>query len=63
MAREPREILFEFKQIGQSVKVSALDSASGAEVSIVGPAAAGEAHLKRAALNKLNYVLAKKSAR
>ena len=63
MAQTPREVLFEFKQIGHSVKVSALDPTSGAEVSIIGPATAGEAQLKRVALNKLQYVLAKKPAR
>src|SRR6185312_42699 len=38
-----REIIFEFVRVGGSVKVTALDVASGVEVSIVGPASAGEA--------------------
>jgi len=54
-----REIIFEFVRVGGSVKVTALDVASGVEVSIVGPASAGEASLKRLAKQKLDYVMAK----
>ena len=54
-----REIIFEFVRVGGSVKVTALDAASGVEVSIVGPASAGEASLKRLATQKLDYVMAK----
>ena len=55
-----REIIFEFVQVGSAVKVTALDTASGIEASIVGDPAAGEAALKRLALRKLDYVLAKR---
>ena len=54
-----REIIFEFVRVGNSVKVTALDVATGIEVSIVGPASAGEASLKRLAKQKLDYVMAK----
>jgi len=54
------EVIFEFLQHGNSVKVTALDPDSLVEVSIVGPAGAGQAALKAAALNKLKYVLAKR---
>lgn len=50
-------ILFEFSAIGNSVKVSAVDPISMREVSIIGPVTAGEEALKRAALQKLRYVL------
>jgi len=55
------EVLFEFKKIGNSVKVSAFHCDSLTEVSVIGPASAGEAQLKQLALRKLQYVLAKKN--
>lgn len=55
----PREVYFEFRRIGNYVKVSAIDGETATEVSIVGDATVGEAHLKRLALKKLEYVLAK----
>ena len=56
----PSEVIFEFVQHGASVKVTAMDPETLVEVSIVGPAAAGQAALRAAALNKLKYVLAKR---
>jgi len=53
--------LIEFRRIGESVKVSAVDPATGIEVSIIGPASAGKAELSRNAINKLEYVLARRS--
>jgi hypothetical protein len=50
-------VLFEFKQIGASVKVTAIDSETGIEASIVGPAGAGDTELRRVALAKLKYVI------
>lgn len=63
MAEEPHleEVIFEFYQVGNSVKVSAVDPASLVEVSIVGPATAPRAQLERTALSKLKYVLAKRA--
>ena len=55
-----REVLVEFQQIGNAVKVTAMDTKSMVEVSIMGPASAGEEVLKRNVINKLNYVLSKK---
>ena len=54
-----REIIYEFYTIGAVVKVTALDVATITEVSVQGPASAGEAALKQAAYNKLLYVLRK----
>ena len=54
------EYIVEFQQHGASVKVSVIDTATMTEVSIVGPSSAGQEELKRAALQKLHYVLAKK---
>ena len=55
------EVLFEFRQFGNVVKVSAIHVASNTEVSLVGPPAAGEHGLRMAALRKLTYVLTKES--
>lgn len=51
--RNEPTVAFEFIQIGNYVKVSAIDMATGKEVSIVGDPNAGEAQLKRIALSKL----------
>jgi len=55
------EVIIEFIEIGQSVKVSAIDVASGEEVSIVGPVSATRDQLERTAVAKLKYVLSNKS--
>ena len=54
-----REVIFEFTRVGTALKVTAVDAASGIEASIIGDPAAGERALKRLALRKLEYVLAK----
>ncbi len=54
----PREVLFEFTAIGTVVKVSAIDAASGIEVSVMGPVRATRADLQQLALAKLNARLA-----
>ena len=60
MTRQDEEVLLEFHQIGAVVKVSAVDPATLTEVSISGPASAGEAALGQAAIRKLRYVLARR---
>lgn len=55
-----REVLVEFQQIGNAVKVTAMDTKSMVEVSVMGPDTAGEGMLSRNVINKLNYVLSKK---
>ncbi len=55
-----REVIFEFLRVGAAVKVTAVDSATGIEASIVGDPAAGGAALKRLARQKLDYVLARR---
>jgi hypothetical protein len=54
-----REVYFEFRRVGAYVKVSAVDSLTHTEVSIVGDAKASQAQLKATALQKLRYVLAR----
>ena len=46
-------VYFEFTAVGTSVKVAAIDAATGIEVSVVGPARASQADLQRLALQKL----------
>ena len=55
-----REVLVEFQQIGNAVKVTAMDTKSMVEVSVMGPDTAGEGTLNRNVINNLNYVLLKK---
>ena len=55
-----RDVIIEFHQVGDYVKVSAMDAATWTEISIVGDPSAGEAELARIALRKLKYVLEKK---
>jgi hypothetical protein len=54
-----REVLFEFRRVGNAVKVSAIDVETAIEISIVGDARAPQAQLKAVALRKLQYVLEK----
>lgn len=53
----PKEVIFEFTQVGNSTKVTAFDPDTLVEVSIVGPTNAPEYQLRAVALRKLEYVL------
>lgn len=55
-----REVIFEFQPVGALVKVTAMDTKSLTEITISGPASAGESTLKHNALKRLAYVLRKK---
>jgi hypothetical protein len=57
-----REVLLEFTRIGKALKVTAVDVASGVEVSIVGDPSVGETGLRRLATRKLDYVLRRRAA-
>lgn len=52
----------EFQQIGNAVRVTAMDPATATEVAIVGAPSAGREALTRNAVRKLHYVLSKRSA-
>jgi hypothetical protein len=56
-----REIYVEFVMQGNVVKATAIDSVTGLEASIVGPANAPQAVLAEAARRKLEFVTKKKS--
>jgi hypothetical protein len=58
----PRDVLFEFTVVGSSVRVVAIDAASGIEITVVGPARAARADLERLALAKLKARLGRAGA-
>ena len=49
----PGAVYFEFTPLGGTVKVAAIDAATGTEVSVIGPVRASQADLKQLALQKL----------
>lgn len=57
----PDGVIFEMIAVGNVMKVSAIDGASGFEVCIVGSAKESKAELKRVALAKLDFVMSKKN--
>jgi len=59
---DKREVYFEHIAIGNSVKVTAIDSATAVEVSIVGPVGAARSDLERLALRKLKARLAREES-
>ena len=50
-------VIIELHQLGSYVKASAVDIATGVEVSIVGAASSPESVLRNAAVRKLRYVM------
>ena len=50
-------VYFEFTAVGNAVKVTAIDSRTGVEVSAMGPASAAQADLQKLALQKLRQRL------
>ena len=56
------EVLFELHQIGNAVRVSAIDPRPNTEVVVVGSPHMSPYSLKINAIRKLKYVLAKKQA-
>ena len=56
---EEREVYFEFIAVGNAVKVTAIDSLTGIEVSAMGPATAAQMDLKQLALRKLKARLSR----
>ena len=54
-----KEVLFEMKQIGQYVRITAIDPLSGTEVISIGDSSVDTETLKGMAARKLKYVIAK----
>lgn len=59
-ALKGREVIFEFRSIGNVMKVSAMDVATLTEISVQCPVSSGTAAFKQSALRRLEYVLKKK---
>jgi hypothetical protein len=55
------EVLFEFHRMGRTVRVVAVDPRTNTEISMVGDASAGVEALKRLAVKKLRYVIARRA--
>lgn len=55
-------IILEISRVGNSQKVTAVDEATGIEVSFVAPVSASRMDIERLARSKLAYVIAKKGA-
>ena len=55
-----REALIEFHRVGAYVKVSAVDTKTFIEVSIVAPSDSAEKQMTDTVLQKLHYVIAKR---
>jgi hypothetical protein len=53
------EVYFEFTRVGGSVKVVAIDAATGVEVTVIGSATATPSHLQQIALAKLKARIAR----
>ncbi|SMQ62790.1 hypothetical protein SAMN06295905_0718 [Devosia lucknowensis] len=52
------EVLFEFIQVGQQMRVAAVDAATGIEVVVIAPLNSARGHMQRLALAKLRRRLA-----
>ncbi len=48
-------VLFEFTQLGQQVRVAAIDEATGTEVVVICPPQLGSAQMQRIAIAKLRH--------
>ncbi len=55
------DVILEFRRVGNAVKVSAVDTVSYVEVSIMAPVTCSEQEMTIAAIQKLDYVLAKQN--
>ncbi|NQW01439.1 MAG: hypothetical protein HQ483_17180 [Rhodospirillales bacterium] len=54
-----REVLFEIQQVGNVLRITAIDPVSGTEVITIGDPQADRATHERIAMRKLKYVIAK----
>jgi len=56
-----KEVYIEYKQVGQAMKVTAIDAETGLEAVIMGPVSAAQTHLQKIAIQKLEMQLKKNS--
>ncbi len=59
-AAKPGEVIFEYTHVGNSVRVTAVDVATGIEATIQLPPSLSQGDMRKAALRKLEYVMGKK---
>jgi len=52
------EVYFEFVQVGQMMRVAAIDAATGTEIIVITPVRASKGHMQQLALAKLRRKLA-----
>ncbi len=52
------EVYFEFVQVGQMMRVAAIDAATGTEIIVITPVRASQGHMQQLALAKLRRKLA-----
>jgi hypothetical protein len=62
LATGDRSVIFEFTQIGNSVKVTAIDELTGLEAAVIGPTTAMRRDMERLAAAKLKRALDKRAA-
>jgi hypothetical protein len=60
-ARPGQEVFFEMTRVGGAVRVSAIDGATGIEVTVMAPASAAQSDLQQLALAKLKARLARET--
>jgi len=56
-ASKPGEVIFEFAQIGGSMRVTAIDAATGTEATFQAPLTLSQTDMQTMALRKLAYVM------
>ncbi|MDX2027040.1 MAG: hypothetical protein SFW62_00195 [Alphaproteobacteria bacterium] len=59
---KPGEVIIEYTRVGNSVRVTAVDVATGTEVTFQAPSNASTPDLQRIAINKLTYVMNKRKS-
>lgn len=61
MSKSSESYIIEFYQVGNSVKVTAVDPATGKEATIISPLNVPQEQASKLAIQKLEYVLSKDS--
>jgi hypothetical protein len=63
MRSDEHGVIVEMIAVGRYVRVTAVDTRSGTEVTLVGDPRRGERSLREAAVRKLRFVMAKKDSK
>lgn len=62
-SEEPSSVLFEYRAVGQMMRVSAMDESTLTEIVISCPKGLSEGQMQNLALRRLRYVMHKNSGR